>query len=251
MPIYAQYRSNFFAGRMISAVPDIARKLSNSFLLSITLIAFNMIVPNVVTAAPTPTQVMQTCFAANSQGDSVFSDLANDGWHAVDKFDHETLAVFSDGILASLVASRDETLNWATGFDRAAKIAADMNTGAIQNRPVRLFASRQSHTSALVVLDRSDTNYNVVQCLYAGPIDPELSGILDQIRDLDKNTGRNQATPGLQIHMIDETKPLSKYPDIIASNSAKIGWFRSSPLPRLNRAPHADIGMSLIRFYQK
>ena len=200
---------------MIHAVPDIARKLSTSFLLSITLIAFNMIVPNVVTAAPTPTQVMKTCFAANNQDDSVFNDLANDGWHAVDKFDHETLAVFSDGILASLVASR------------------------------------QTHTSALVVLDRSDTNYNVVQCLYAGPIDPILSEILDQIRDLDKNTGRNQATPGLQIHMIDETKPLSKYPDIIASNSAKIGWFRSSPLPRLNRAPHADIGMSLIRFYQK
>ena len=185
--------------------------------------------------------VWAACKTGRGVGSKSFSELTRLNWTEVTKFSPNTQLIIADGMLAAMSTSRSIPLNWTDAETKSQRVAAKIKNKNAANSAMRLF---EHASAALVVSEKSQGTKQSLQCIFAGPQDAEISALLTGVAKMDAMSNLGQATNGLEIHNINEIEN-SVMVDTV------IGRFSTKKLPVLNRPPHAEIGMSIIRISQK
>lgn len=178
------------------------------------------------------------CKTSDSIASKSINQLAQSNWKEVTSFSPKTKSIIADGMLAAMSTNRATPLSWSKADTNSQRVAAKVKA---KKSSMRLF---EHDGAALVVLDKSKGAQKSLQCIFAGPQDAEISGLLTNMSKMDAMSGLGQATNGLEIHNINEMQKSVMV-------DAVIGRFSTNNLPVLNRPPHAEIGMSIIRISQK
>jgi len=187
-----------------------------------------------------PSQTIEVCQSVHKPGGKLTAKLQKIGWRAVNSSDADAFsAVFTDGAAAAMSGDRTSPIDWAHALPQAQKFASSVFNASMEHKfSASAFLSSASGQAALLVIGDPSIK-NGFRCVYSGPSDGDLRELLALMARMEKHAGLKQATPEVQITVIDSVKANHKA-------NIQVSRFIRPMNKHFGRDARVELGFSLI-----